>query len=82
LAWEGGPVELFFYDMGTERREVQAAWEVFAPSFVPDWTVVVFGEHNKMRGEAIRAFTRAQGAALEPVHKPFGPVKAFRYRGG
>ena len=80
IRWDGAPIELFVYDMGPQYAQVESAWNVFRPSFVPGRTMVVFNEYGSPRAESLRRFCRERAAELVPMHKPWGPAKAFLLR--
>jgi hypothetical protein len=81
LEWGGGPVELFIYDLGHEYDLISQAWQVFAPSFIPGKTVVVFNPYGNMRAEELRRFCREHGHELRPLHKPASSTKGFLFTG-
>jgi hypothetical protein len=81
LAWEGGPVELLFYDFGQEYEQIKSAWEIFSPWFIPGKTIFVIQPYGNLRAGMLRRFSRDYAHQLKPLHKPYSAAKGFIFTG-
>lgn len=81
LAWNGAPIETLIYDLAHDYDLLDAAWRLFAPSFLPGLTTIAVNIYGNARACGIRRFIHERGRALRPVHKPRSSVKAFRFEG-
>lgn len=79
--WHGGPITLFVQDLTNNYELVRQIWDVFAPSFIPGETTVVFLQHGHPRAEGLRRFCQEHADELRAVHKPVGPAKGFLFTG-
>ena len=81
LSWSGKPVELLIHDLGNASDTVEEIWKVFSSSFIPGKTIVVFYQYGHLTGHKLRRFCRQKASQLEPIHKPWGALKGFRFKG-
>jgi hypothetical protein len=81
LAWHGAPVELLIYDLDFTYDKLQAAWKMFAPSFIPHRTIFVISPYGKPRAEGVRRFYLKHAHELRALHKPASTCKAFLFVG-
>ena len=81
IRWAGGPIGAFVVDHSDRYEANVRAWAVFAPSFVPGRTVVVFNQYGNLRAEELRRFCRDHRNELSPLHHLACSGRAFQFTG-
>jgi hypothetical protein len=81
LRWSRGPVGALIVDHSDRYEANSTAWSVFAPSFVPGKTIVVFNQYGNLRAEELRRFCRDHRNDLAPLHHLVCSGRAFRFTG-
>jgi hypothetical protein len=88
MLWSGAPIELLYVDCGRTYDVNQAWWDVFAPCFLPNKTLIMmqdwqlFKEDPPQWYNQTKEFTDSKGNALSLVHELlYGAIGTFVYRG-
>jgi hypothetical protein len=79
--WDRGPIGAFVVDHSDRYAANVKAWTVFAPSFVPGRTIVVFNQYGNLRAEELRRFCRDHRNELTPLHHLACSGRSFRFTG-
>jgi hypothetical protein len=79
--WDGAPVELLIYGLELGFEKLQAAWELFSPSFIAGRTIFVIDSYGKANADGARRFYLKHARELRALHKPATPCKGFLYLG-
>lgn len=88
LVWRDEPVEMMFIDCGRTLEANNAWYNLFAPYWIPNVTLLVlqdWGTHRELpvrHYNQIKQFVDSKGKALQLVHElKYGEAAMFLYRG-
>jgi hypothetical protein len=81
LKWDDGEIGAIVFDHSDCYQANDEAWSIFAPSFVPERTVVVFNQYGNLRAEELRRFCRDRRTVLAPIHQLECSGRAFLFTG-